>query len=264
MQASVNPKAETVEELQSRRKNLHMGMCELLRQDLFREADSQLLAFGDASKSRKIKECILKNFDGQTREHDKHPPQSFNDDALYKRLMNEAIDGKALALLKLDIYLESVRANQDSATLDLICDTPLADFGKPASVMLLRTGITKFPWAAVMEKESATIDLADWDAASITPQAQELVAGVLGSNPVIRTVIVKGVKLELSDGWATAELKWGRSLHSPNYSEAIRSLPATVALVLRNFTGLTSLDLRCGLPVRAGGSSRSPKQREWI
>ncbi len=33
-QASVNPKAETVEELQRRRKALHMGMCKLLREDL--------------------------------------------------------------------------------------------------------------------------------------------------------------------------------------------------------------------------------------
>ncbi len=33
-QASVNPKAETVEELQGRRKNLHLGMLKLAREDL--------------------------------------------------------------------------------------------------------------------------------------------------------------------------------------------------------------------------------------
>ncbi len=33
-QANVNPKAETVEELQRRRKGLHLGMCKLLREDL--------------------------------------------------------------------------------------------------------------------------------------------------------------------------------------------------------------------------------------
>ncbi len=33
-QASVNPKAETVEELQARRKNLHIGMIKLAREDL--------------------------------------------------------------------------------------------------------------------------------------------------------------------------------------------------------------------------------------
>jgi hypothetical protein len=34
MQASVNPKAETVEELLGRRKALHMGMLKLAREDL--------------------------------------------------------------------------------------------------------------------------------------------------------------------------------------------------------------------------------------
>jgi hypothetical protein len=34
LQASVNPKAETVEELQRRRQALHLGMCKLLREDL--------------------------------------------------------------------------------------------------------------------------------------------------------------------------------------------------------------------------------------
>ncbi len=34
VQASVNPKAETVEELQGRRKALHMGMLKLAREDL--------------------------------------------------------------------------------------------------------------------------------------------------------------------------------------------------------------------------------------
>ncbi len=34
VQASVNPKAETVEELLARRKNLHMGMLKLAREDL--------------------------------------------------------------------------------------------------------------------------------------------------------------------------------------------------------------------------------------
>jgi hypothetical protein len=34
VQASVNPKAETVEELQGRRKALHLGMCKLAQEDL--------------------------------------------------------------------------------------------------------------------------------------------------------------------------------------------------------------------------------------
>jgi hypothetical protein len=36
-QASVNPKAESCEELESRRKRLHVGMCKLAREDLERQ-----------------------------------------------------------------------------------------------------------------------------------------------------------------------------------------------------------------------------------
>ena len=44
-QASLNPKVETVEELQSRRKNLHMGMVKLARQDLSLTLQAALDAF---------------------------------------------------------------------------------------------------------------------------------------------------------------------------------------------------------------------------
>ncbi len=41
-QASVNSKAETCEDLQGRRKKLHVGMCSLLREDLALLADEIL------------------------------------------------------------------------------------------------------------------------------------------------------------------------------------------------------------------------------
>ncbi len=44
-QASVNPKAETVEELQGRRKALHMGMLKLAREDLSLTLHAGLDAF---------------------------------------------------------------------------------------------------------------------------------------------------------------------------------------------------------------------------
>ncbi len=44
MQASVNPKAETVEDLQRRRKGLHLGMCKLLREDLSIMAEQRAAA----------------------------------------------------------------------------------------------------------------------------------------------------------------------------------------------------------------------------
>ena len=94
------------------------------------------------------------------------------------------------------------------------------------------------PWAAVVADKSPEIDLGDWDAAPVAPRALESVAAALGGNGNIRVVTVKGGKLALSEGWATARLEWADN-------DAVKKLPATVGVVLRNCLALTSLDLRC-------------------
>jgi hypothetical protein len=235
----MNPKVETVDELHRRRKNLHMGMCKLLREDLFLQAEARP-AGGSAPPDtmRAIKERIIKDFDAQTQEHEMVGEAAFNDDAEYKRLMGESIDGKAHALVKLDIYLESVAATMGSADLARIFSARLADFADQAAVLGLRTGITDFPWAAVVLERSVDLDLGDFDAALVSGQARELVASALWGNSNVRSLLVKGVKLELSSGWETAELDWAKK------SEAIQAAPVTVSLLLRNCSCLTALDLR--------------------
>jgi hypothetical protein len=49
-QASVDPKAESCEELKSRRKRLHMGMCKLAREDLYRRVTQTEGAFKVAER----------------------------------------------------------------------------------------------------------------------------------------------------------------------------------------------------------------------
>jgi hypothetical protein len=250
----VNPKAETVEELQGRRKALHLGMCKLLREDLALKADSEQRladrrADADASGTR---DRVVTEFDQLTRAHEEVDADAFNDDERYKALMTEAIDGKAHALLKLDVYLESAAAGADRAALDRIRDAPLAHFADPATELRLRTGVTEFPWAAVVEKQSPEIDLGEWDAAAVKPQALKSVAAALGGNAIIRAVTVRGVKLALHEGWATTQLE------DAALKKAARAAPAAVALVLRNCWGLTSLDLRCD----RSGWARDQRQRD--
>jgi hypothetical protein len=242
-QASVNPKVETVEELQARRKRLHTGMCKLLRQDLAFKADQMLAECAANPGTRAIDvRAIWGHIAGQYSDlacaHEGVGADKFNQDAEYKRLMSEAIDGKALALLKMDVYLESAASRIDTAALDRIRDAPLADFALPQTLLPLRSGVTQFPWTAVVEDKSPEIDLGDWDAAPVPLTANELVAGALGSNSNIRAVTVKGAKLALGEGWATTRLEWADNA-------AVKALPATVALVLQNCSRLTSLDIRC-------------------
>jgi hypothetical protein len=227
----VNPKAETVEELQARRKNLHMGMCKLLKEDLVLLAESKL---ADKADFRRIMERITQDFDRQTQQHDSVGAAAFNDDAKYKLLMNQAIDGKAHALDKLDMCLEALL---DHCVLDRILDAPLEDFANQAAVLRLRTGITEFPWAEIVLERKADIDLGEWDAASVSTKVRELVAGALGCNQNVRTVMLKGVKLALNDGWATTEIEW-------RDNSAVKALPSTASVVLRNCSCLLILDAR--------------------
>jgi hypothetical protein len=235
-----------VEELQSRRKNLHMGMCKLLKEDLalLAEANSKPADGGAPSPDQvRIKERVTRDFGDRAREHEGVSVAAFNDDAEYKRLMNEAMDGKTHALDKMRVFLEAAAAAVGRPDLDAILHAPLADFGSPAAVLRLRTGLASFPWEAVVRERSADLDLGDWDAASASAQARELVAGALEGNANVRSVTIRGVKLALSDGWATTELKWGGDVMA-----AVKALPVTASLLLRICTSLSKLDIRCMPP----------------
>ncbi len=232
---SVNPKADTVEELQGRRKRLHMGMCKLLRDDLAFLAAARLADLD--SDPDGITASATAEFDELLRSQEKVDEVIFNRDEEYKRLMTEAIDGKGYAVLKMDIYFESLAACFGAKVLERICAAPLQRFSSPAAVLELSTGVAEFPWAAVVTERNATIDLGEWDAGAIPGQAMQHVVGALSSNPNVRSVLIKGVRLEFVDGWMTTSLDWSRN-------EAVKALPTTAAVLLRSCTCLSSLDLR--------------------
>jgi hypothetical protein len=290
----VNPKAETVGELKERRRKMHMGMCELLREDLshqdsekLNERLAKLLADGrylhdteelvkellqkDVHKGPRevdsvclvpppfelvlgsytypfwmdTQVCVKKDFDALIDMHGKKTDDEFNQDETYKVLINNAIDGKHHALKKMIVHLEWTEnsPDRDSPHAKNIMQQPLHVFADPAAVMALRTGIESrdFPWTDVMAKTKTEINLNEWDAAPISKRARGLVAGVLGCNTVIKAVIIKGVRLELSEGWATLSLDWTKK----PAKEAVAAVPATASIVLRCCAGLKFLFLRC-------------------
>jgi len=234
-QVSVNPKADTVEELQGRRKRLHMGMCKLLRDDLAFLAAARLADLD--SDPDGITACATAEFDELLRFQEKVDEVIFNKDEEYKRLMTEVIDGKGHAVLKMDIYFESRAARFGADTLARIRAAPLQRFSSPAAVLELRTGVAEFPWAAVVTERSADIDLGELDASVIPEQALKLVVSALSSNSNVRSVLIKGVRLEFCDGWNTKRLDWRRN-------EAVQAVPVTAAVLLGSCTCLSNLDLR--------------------
>jgi hypothetical protein len=228
VQASVNAKVETVEELQARRKKLHMGMCELLREDLSYKADEKLSGSSVADDvGRKIKKRILDDFDDQKRKQESNSDKVFNQDEMFKVLSNEAIDGKAYALDKMYLCLESFATGDLRSRSETILSATLKEFAVP--------NFPNFPWEHVVK--GTEIDFGEWNAACLLPKTRELISGALGDNANVHTVIIKGVKLQLSEGWATSHLCWQRNA-------AVQALPATAMLTLCHCADLTFLNLR--------------------
>ena len=159
-----------------------------------------------------IKECIKEQFDSLVREHEGVDQVTFNeDDTKYKLLMAEAIDGKAYALLKMEVFLDSVAAGLDELSVERILHAPIRSFASPAAVFELRTGLIDFPWKAVVEERSASIVLGGWNAAGVAKQSLEFVVSSLNKNTNLRSIAVNDEKLDLPDGWASTKLQWESS-----------------------------------------------------
>jgi hypothetical protein len=83
----------------------------------------------------------------------------------------------------------------------------------------------------------SNVNLGEFDAAGLDPQARQYVVTALGENENIVTVSLKKVDLSLEKGWKTTSLDFSNNA-------AVRALPATVSLLLANCNYLTALDLR--------------------
>ncbi len=187
-----------------------------------------------------IKERIKGDFDRLVEQHTAQDILEFNQDEVYKKLMSEAIDGKAYALLKMDIYVESLEDRFREPALTRIFDTLIEDFASPATVLELRTDIISFPWRKLVEEKSAAVDIGAWNAEGVAPKAIERVAEALRIDTNLHSIDVAGVKLNLNEGWSSAKIDW-KGL------EAVKLLPATVALLLRNCARVTNLNIRLQL-----------------
>ena len=189
------------------------------------------------AKIDNIKERIKVDFHKLVEQHEDRDISEFNNDGVYKYLMSEAIDGKAYAILKMDIYIESLESNFEERALVKIFDCPIMNFKSPATVLELRTDIVGFPWTEIVEEKSAAIDIGGWNADGVESKAIEHVSNALRSNINLRSVDAASVKLDLKEGWATTKIDW-------KSKEAVTLLPATAALLLRNCNRATNLNIR--------------------
>ena len=224
-------KSGSAEQLGQRRKTLHLATLATLREELSRELEVNSQVIGNSGVKR-----IYDEFDRLIHAHEIVTFEQYGVDPDYKKLTSEAIEIKSMAMLKVEIYVESVKSNCDDAVLERILARPFAEFARQTVVLELRTGIRNFPWKDVAEKNSV-VDFGSWSPSGIEASKLDMVVQALADNHNLRTIRVNGHEVSLSGGWESKEINWDRS-------PAVKSSPVTMALLLRNCRAVTSLSIR--------------------
>jgi hypothetical protein len=180
------------------------------------------------------------DFDELVKRHRAVDPAEFNTDRAYKEMMTEAIESKALVLRKLRLFVELRAAGKKYCVLERIKNGPLQLFADEDAMMELRTGISGFPWAKLKAKEP-TVHLGNWTPVGLDASQLDIVVAYLSSNELLRAVTVGSPDIKsfsLGHGWMLPALHWQGLL-------AVKASISVAALLLRCFTRLECLDLRC-------------------
>jgi hypothetical protein len=111
---NVNLKSERIEDVIGRRQKLHLASLENLKGELFRDLDNSCPlqihskdAFAEADEDVTLPLVIQKikhQFLEVIQKHSNYKAEEFNNEELYKTLIVEAIDSKAHAQSKLDLF----------------------------------------------------------------------------------------------------------------------------------------------------------------
>ena len=186
-----------------------------------------------------VLEAIKKQFEELEVKYTAMLAEEFNDDKNYKALTAEAIDGKSLAIMKVEIVSQKLREAASEDTLAAIVGRPLKDFMDRAVVMAIETGMADFPWTDIVEKKVVV----DFGRCRPVLKWLELIATELGNNRNFRMAkTLRGDGREMifsmpQEGWAATEL--------PECKELCKESPVLFASIVRNCSSLTRLDLRC-------------------
>jgi hypothetical protein len=218
------------------REELEYGAQDIIERIKFSESKLDSISWG-----KKAIESINYEFEALSSAHIKTEASEFNDDHKYKTFTTEAIELKSLALKKLEIFVQLYIANdQGQSILQEAIHRPIVDYAKEGVIKEFETGIRGFPWAQVVER-SISVDFGEWTPEGLDSAKIEKVIAELTANQEVRIVTIgtKKERLNLNDGWSTAELCWDESA-------AVQTSVSVAALLLRCFSRLSNLSLRYG------------------
>jgi len=305
---NANLKSVTVEELEARRKVLHLAMATNMREELFRSLaeayetltggktlDSALLqpppappppaqpqqqgaaacehaapmatpttsspgavAAMEAAEAVEVEEAeaceamsaeqgaarvvasIREEFVGLMGRQEATAAADFNDDARYRELVEEMMDAKDLAQEKLKLWVEHCgpEANhRDGRQIAAILRTPFRELADQATRARLATAQWDFPFEAWVERR-AEVDLGRWTPSGLAERRDaDLLRALMAADDNLRKLRWGGGELELPQGWASKDVRWGK--------QAVLKGEAELAgFVVACCTGVEKLDLR--------------------
>ena len=245
-------KGLTLEQLVERRKALHMAMVANLKEELSIQAPAALSGSDSAAScAAGLLESVGKQFEALKRRYEDTPPDDFNDDGLYKTYTAEAIEGKSLAIKKVEIFADQLRKGAGAQTLDAIMARPLGDFASRAVVLELETGMPDFPWRDVVDGK-AVVNFGRWRPERIEPSKLDRAVAELFSQANFRTAMLlcrdgEDHSLTLPEGVASKWIAWSQK-------RAAEESPAFAALLIQRCAAVETLDLRCP-PARCASRS---------
>ena len=196
-------KGLTLEQLVQRRKELHMAMVANLKEELSFQAPA-VLSRSEALVTSAT--AVLKSVEQQFRTLENKymdtAAHAFNDDLLYKTLTTEAIEGKSLAIKKVEIYADQLNKGAGVDILEAILERPLQDFSSRAVVLELETGMCDFPWSDVVDQK-AIVNFGRWRPEGTAPDKLNFAVEELFKNPNFRTgtmLVVRRVEEDDDEG----------------------------------------------------------------
>jgi hypothetical protein len=263
-------KGLTLEQLEQRRKDLHMAMTKNLREEL--ELDStpaSLLSNYLTSKENipedshdiakanlKIKSMplnermamegkltsaidnVIKEYTDLIEKQGKIGLETFNNDDEYKDIIRKAIIAKSNAFSKIQFYLDNL-VDGNEELLNLILQCPFEELAIPGKKQEIKTGLSiPFPWRDLLEKQGI-VDFGAWNPhhESMTAEKTELALHELRNHNRFHTLRINEHLLAFQGGWAAEKINW-------DGQKAVEESPGTVAFLLKNCKALTSISIR--------------------
>ena len=182
---------------------------------------------------------VFNEYTDLTNKHMDHKFIDFNKDSNFKEWTREAIDFRALAQKKIEMFaklLESCPEESDETVLELAKITPILEYADENKVMELESGVLYFPWSALRQR-IAIINFGTWKPETISksPARLRAAAEAIAANDNLRVVQFANSELQLS--FADESINWDEK-------PAVKESPSVVALLLRACTRVKSLSIR--------------------